>query len=569
MRFLAIAVFLIPLSVHSQPQKLPPPVIDDGWPGPISFPLVVRIYHIVPGGIIYYQLNDEPFQIYTPHDIIINETTTIQAYAIKDGWINSDTVSETYTKLYGYSQLTLKRLDGNPITYLTEIDNTFVLEIVTPHTSLSSISTSCITINGGDSETFTISNPITTAQALVFTDTITFRMGAVTAGDDTLQIPYYDTIIVSWTNPGDPSDVVSGSIVVRAAPKMSAIYFTDAAGNALTGLTGEESEVYVVVVDQVFDPNRASEYKVTVQNILGPGHIGEPDLETYILAPTAIPGRYRARIPLVLSAATQGNGILEARIGDQLRAGYTDPVDGDQANAQIGLGVPVERAGILGFTNPDFTTPLEVTPEGYWDAGKGFVYLMYTDDSIDVTTPKSIALAVRCTTGTGDVLTDAETFTMANATQPAGGAGAWLIAIALSENPAPVPGNGALEFYFRGIISASVFSHRNATVEMLDGGVSAAELPVIDNALKVTDTEVSVIGWIRYAIGPGKSVTMFFNPSATCKSLYIYNLNGELVKEFQGINGNSVTWNADGRVNGVYYIKAVVDGKASLRKVVL
>ncbi len=58
-------------------------------------------------------------------------------------------------------------------------------------------------------------------------------------------------------------------------------------------------------------------------------------------------------------------------------------------------------------------------------------------------------------------------------------------------------------------------------------------------------------------------ITITFNNSTSSKSIFIYNLNGKLVKKFE-TRKNKVIWNAQER--GVYYIKAVVNGKASLRR---
>jgi hypothetical protein len=62
------------------------------------------------------------------------------------------------------------------------------------------------------------------------------------------------------------------------------------------------------------------------------------------------------------------------------------------------------------------------------------------------------------------------------------------------------------------------------------------------------------------------SITITFPNSTVSKSLSTYTITGTLVKQFS-TTGNTVTWNV--RESGVYYIRAVVDGKRVVRKVVL
>jgi Leucine-rich repeat (LRR) protein len=62
------------------------------------------------------------------------------------------------------------------------------------------------------------------------------------------------------------------------------------------------------------------------------------------------------------------------------------------------------------------------------------------------------------------------------------------------------------------------------------------------------------------------SITITFPNSTTSKSISIYTLKGTLVKQFR-TTASTVTWNV--RESGVYYIRAVVDGKTVVGKVVL
>jgi hypothetical protein len=62
------------------------------------------------------------------------------------------------------------------------------------------------------------------------------------------------------------------------------------------------------------------------------------------------------------------------------------------------------------------------------------------------------------------------------------------------------------------------------------------------------------------------SLTITFPNSTASKSLSIYNITGTQVKQFS-TTGNIVTWNV--QESGVYYIRALVDGKNVIRRVVL
>jgi Leucine-rich repeat (LRR) protein len=64
------------------------------------------------------------------------------------------------------------------------------------------------------------------------------------------------------------------------------------------------------------------------------------------------------------------------------------------------------------------------------------------------------------------------------------------------------------------------------------------------------------------------SITINFPYASEDKSLSIYTLKGKLVKKFETDN-NSITWYTQGNERGVYYIRAVVDGKNVVRRIVL
>ena len=64
------------------------------------------------------------------------------------------------------------------------------------------------------------------------------------------------------------------------------------------------------------------------------------------------------------------------------------------------------------------------------------------------------------------------------------------------------------------------------------------------------------------------SLHVSFPDNTGKKSLFIYSLQGALIKKFESIEGNAVTWNTAGQSRGIYYLRAVVDGKSVVRKVV-
>ncbi|MFC1586023.1 hypothetical protein ACFL5V_10785 [Fibrobacterota bacterium] len=52
----------------------------------------------------------------------------------------------------------------------------------------------------------------------------------------------------------------------------------------------------------------------------------------------------------------------------------------------------------------------------------------------------------------------------------------WYIPVPLMDYPVATPYNGRLEFYFKGVITATVQTHRSATAEQFDGGQASASL---------------------------------------------------------------------------------------------
>ncbi|MBF0433097.1 MAG: hypothetical protein HQK83_17595, partial [Fibrobacteria bacterium] len=64
------------------------------------------------------------------------ESTVVQAYASKEGWNSSDTITENYVKREGKSVLQLSKITGEPLggtSNLSEDDSVFVIRLTVPY----------------------------------------------------------------------------------------------------------------------------------------------------------------------------------------------------------------------------------------------------------------------------------------------------------------------------------------------------------------------------------------------------------------------------------------------------
>ncbi|MBF0431921.1 MAG: chitobiase/beta-hexosaminidase C-terminal domain-containing protein [Fibrobacteria bacterium] len=460
------------------PVKLPPPTANPVG-GTFSFKEIVSLSHLVEGAEIYYlSSNNSSYELYTS-SLEIVDTESIMAYAVKKGWANSDTISEMYTKEIGVSILQVMKITGEPLggtSYLTENDSTFVIKLTVPYATISSVVLNLSTATGQDTETLLISNPQIQNDALLFIDTVKFAVGGAYPGNAIVEAFDYDQVSLGWSNPKNLQDNPSASFSVKPAPQDGKIYFADSNWVELTNsLLGTETILYVVVEDAVFDPVRMNEYVVTLTNKKGDGNEASPDQETYQLEEIS-PGKYGAIISAVQSPPVGlKNNRFEIRLGDELKAIYTNPVNPSEKTDIIGYGIPTQQPGQIVFTNEDGTVPPVLMAGNLWDADKGKVYLQYTDDYVEILTRKKLKISIENTDGQGHKHSDVEIIDMTR-TGKIGDLGIWTIEVMLDDNPLSVSGDGKLQYYFYGEILAEVATHKTGTSERLEGDTTSTTL---------------------------------------------------------------------------------------------
>ncbi|MBF0432216.1 MAG: hypothetical protein HQK83_13105 [Fibrobacteria bacterium] len=444
---------------------LPAPVAD---PGSKTFEFFeeVRLRCAMEGVDIYYRLNSGEFLKYDGTPLRIVATALLEAYAAKDGILNSDTVSEVYSKVPHNSSLECSKISMEPLggySLLTEADSQFVVTLTTTYASLDSVKISVQTVSGKDAELPVITNPVNTGEALVFVDTVLFAVRTADTLNGFVEAGPYDSVRVNWINPVNNEDSLSVSFAVRPAPNIGNLYFADSNWQQIALLTGSESLLYVVLEDQVFDSARLSEYVVTLSNSKGLGNTSFPDRETYPFIELS-PGKYGVEVPVNLSVPSppveKENGVFEIRVGDDLKAGYLDPVDLMAAGDSKGFGVPNQQPGRVVFTNADYSTPVQLSSGGTWDIASGNIYLLYQDDFVSAITQKPALITITSTDWFGNHFIDRETVNLVFREQQAD-IGIWGAALPLTDRLPVRSGDGRLQFYFSAAVSVNIATHKS------------------------------------------------------------------------------------------------------------
>ncbi|MBF0429805.1 MAG: chitobiase/beta-hexosaminidase C-terminal domain-containing protein [Fibrobacteria bacterium] len=463
--------------------KVDAPVAD---PATKEFAFIERVVlsSTTANATIYYRTNAlDSFIVYNGTLIEITENTELQAYAEKVGYVGSDTTIENYTKTSYTSAIQITKYLGESLgglSILTEKDDKFIVKLTTPYATLTSVSLDVTTTTGKDRETIIISNPKNTGRFLEFIDTLDFAISGPGPGNDTVEAFSYDTVNIVWDNPINTEDKPTGAFFVKPSPNPGKVYFADVNGDSITNLIGNETTLYVVVEDQIFDPTRLSEYRVTLTNSKGENNTNLPDKEVFQLTEFS-PGIYGVSIPVSLltgpSPVAHSNGSFEIRKGDDLKVVYIDPLDKLEASDSKGFGVPNQLLGRITFTNDDFITPASLTDAGKWDASISHVNLSYQDDYVAAITHKLVAVTLTSINGQGVNIMDTEIVNMSFSGYR-DSIGEWVVQLPLDDNPWPVSGDGKLQFYFTGEVKVEVATHKSGTVEKLAGDTARAVINV-------------------------------------------------------------------------------------------
>ncbi|MFC1585676.1 chitobiase/beta-hexosaminidase C-terminal domain-containing protein [Fibrobacterota bacterium] len=447
----------VPSAISSETftPKVAAPVAEPSDTSFISL-LLSRLSSATFGAQIYYTLDGSPpDQTKNLYDraITVISTTTIKAIAIREEWEPSDVLEVTYTKIDTPSILEILDLRQQPLDSLTELNSSFTVVVTAAEANLNTISPFAVTPSNGDIDTLTLFAFGQQGEFYRFTAEIPFSVspGNADSGNGTVEAGYYDSVIVTWINPNNPTDIVSDTVRVRPYPRPALMYFSESltAGNPVFTYSTALDTIYLIVQDQVWRPGLT----YTISLITDPTY-GDRDPDTLTTDLREIsPGVYGAAVPIEKSGTpVPGDLLLQALNADTISAFYTDPLDGESVTADIEYGSPGEVAGSIAFTD---ALGNELAEGVYWDPDEDSLYLRYTDDF--VTDEKVLFITVKNTLGTGIVYYDTLIITLGEPARQ-DSIGIWTISVPMEETE--VPGDsGAVEVFFKGEVTARISTH--------------------------------------------------------------------------------------------------------------
>jgi len=359
---------------------------------------------------------------------------------------------------YDRSTLSILNAAGARPAFFTDTNTLYQIRIRTAPSPLDSALASAVSGAKGDAESPILKPPFSTSiDSIVFKKSFAFQaaLGTTkTPGNGTLESGLYDSIIVAWTHPRDAQDFVADTMRVRAKGQNAQMWFSQTNGGPTTAqFPASTSTVYIVVKDQSPDPRKSYTAIVTSETF-------SLDKETVTLTElTPGSGTLVGQIAISNASKLQGNGTLEVSLGgDQLRATYKDPVDGDSAQATAGFDQSVQEAPSLRFTD-QAGNPL--APGTIWSPANGKLYFDYSDDDVRGTLANQSISLTLASKKYGIVLaTDHERVSAGYAGSLTVTRGHWKGAIDLAEGAA-VDSNGTAETRYRGEATIAATAHDN------------------------------------------------------------------------------------------------------------
>ncbi len=427
--------------------------------------IVVTLTDSTVGAILRYTLDGsvptESSQIYTDTLTIYN-TTTIKVIGFKEDWKPSEMLTVEYVKAIIPSTIEVLNQDGTRLTngYLSELTTPFLVKITTSQVNLTTTSDTLRTKTGLDLESQSLSNPTALTKSIVFQGTSPLVVSATTSGNSIVEATTYDSLIVRWVNPLLPSDFAVKKVLIRPAPKQSTVYFSTLSnGSDSTSLFPlNTTQVFVVVRDQSRNPLLSYTAVITSDK-------DGLDNETLTLTPLAgaPAGTFIGSIAIdKLAFKSPGDGKLEVSLGgDQLHVIYTDPVDGDIAEASAGFAVSVQESPLVQFTD---ASGVPVVLGSYWDPSKGKLFFSYSDDYAGGKVPtKQVFLNLVSKKYGVPIGTDHERDTVNLTGVPAGSGtrATWTGSINLADAFPAIDSNGTAETHYLGEATITVSAHDN------------------------------------------------------------------------------------------------------------
>lgn len=499
----------ITTSLYLGKQKVATPTAT---PGSTRFPtqLSVLLETLTPDATLYYTLDGTNptarSAVWDPlKPIQLIAGATVKAQARKRYWLDSDVMTAVYEKAWAPSTLEILDANGNPPLggYLTENHAGYKVRLATTQAGLSDVSASARTspagAGAGDREILVLPENAAGKDQFLYSRAAPFSLAVdrpVTQRNGRTEAAAYDTLSVTWANPLDLRDTARARILVRPAPRQARAHFSTRpdGGDTTDRFRGDETRIYVVVHDQALPPGAKPSLAVETGPRIGAGRAA--DLETIVLsALPSIPGRYVFPIDIALNpAASSGDGALQLAVEDLIRATYRDPIDAeDPAVATAGFGTAPEVEASLQFTGKDG----QAVPGGaYYDPAAGRLFLAYCDDWAggrfgDVTASLSVE------NNRGQAPADSESASLsAVPLKRNGSTGVWEGSIALEAVPGIRRGDGTVQTYVIGKVTATVSAHDK----------SGASLGSVSDELLVAVPDKSARLELEGSKGPGVAI---------------------------------------------------------------
>ncbi|MBF0431313.1 MAG: fibro-slime domain-containing protein [Fibrobacteria bacterium] len=240
-------IITTPVACFCGPIKLPAPI-----PSPsgqtIYNNVKVTLSNQVPDADIFYRLGT--IGSFTPYHtpVEISNTTTLYAYASKQNWNTSDTISEVYEKAYIPSRLEFYKLNeeslnGNLI--ISGADSSFIIAFTTPDKNLDSIALVLATEFSNDSEYIVISNPIEDTNTKVFRDTLSITFIDPGLYNGRIEAKSRDVLEIKFMNPENLTTVNNLNVSIIQVLNPDTMYFSDRSGHQITSLNGTEDSLSI------------------------------------------------------------------------------------------------------------------------------------------------------------------------------------------------------------------------------------------------------------------------------------------------------------------------------------
>ena len=393
--------------------------------------------------------------------IDIFNTTTINVIAYKEDWNPSNVITVTYTKnpIPSFIKIVKSATDTTEVPYLTEGDGSLFTRLTTTQINLTTATLSDSTKLALDKETTTLNSPVSTAKNIVFSGSSTFAVSTATKNNGKTEASPYDTLIVSWVNPSLATDKAEKRILIRPAPRQSSIYFSTKpdGSDSTKNYPLTTKAIYVVIKDQL--PNPSKVYSVVISS-----ETRGIDSETVTFIPNPS-GTTVVKLDIKNDTKISGDKILQISLGgDQLRAIYFDPVDGEKAEATSGFDANVQEVASLIFTD---AAGVQVLDSTVWSPNAGKIFISYSDDYAAGSITTKIATLTLVNKKYGVVIgTDKEPITL-TLVPPAPGStrATWTGSINLVDAFPSADSNGVAQTHFRGEATISINTHDNLGVQ--------------------------------------------------------------------------------------------------------